>query len=101
MHQRQSPGGKKKATNEFNVMLSEYHTPRPMADLIINSIEQWSTDQQVPRPTYHPRNFNGKLDRELHSHILAAFDKQTKIGWAHFFHGQISQAWKPVIVHYY
>jgi len=91
---------REKATNEFNVMLSKYHTPWPMADLIINSIEQWSADQQVSRSTYLPCNFNDKLDQELHSCILAAFDKQTKIGWAHFLCRWISQAWKSVIAHY-
>jgi len=75
------------------VMLSKYYTPRLMADLIINSIKQWSASQQVPRPTYNPRDFDDELDQELHSRILT--------GWAHFLHGQNSQAWKPVIALYY
>jgi len=68
-----------------------------MAAVIIDSIEHWSTEQHVTRPTYHPQDFDDKLDHKLHSRILTAFDKQTKIGWAHFLRRRISQAWKPVI----
>jgi len=82
-------------------MLSKYHTPRPMAAVIIDSIERWSTEQHMTRLTYHPQDFDDELNHELHSRILTAFDKQTKIGWAHFLCGQISQAWKPVIAYYY
>jgi len=80
-----------KATNDFNSILLKYHTLRPMAEVIINSIEQWSAEQQVTRPTFHPQEFNDELDQELHSCILTAFNKQTKIGWVHFLCGQISQ----------
>jgi len=73
-----------KATSNFNAMLSKYHTPKLMAEVIINSIEQWSTKKQVTRPTFHPQDFDDELDQELNSHILTAFNKQTKIGWAHF-----------------
>jgi len=90
-----------KARSNFNAMLSNYHIPQPMAELIIDSIEQWSAEQQVPRPMYHPQDFDDTLDQELHSHILSAFNKQTKIGWAHFLCGWISRTWKLVIAHYY
>jgi len=36
-----------KATTEFNAMLSKYHTPHPMAHLLITSIERWSEGRQV------------------------------------------------------
>jgi len=72
-----------------------------MAEVITKSIERWSAEQQVIRPTFHPSDFDDEVDQELHSRILTAFDKQAKIGWAHFLRGRISKAWKPAIAYYY
>jgi len=51
-----------------------------MAQLLIQAIKQWSENSPVHHPAYAPQDFDDELDQELHSLILTAFDKQTKIG---------------------
>ena len=90
-----------KALQDFKQHLSRYHTPLPMATLILDSMETWLEGDNPRAPIYSTNDYDDEIDRRLHTLLRHAFLQQARIGWAHFFRGRLTHAWKPVLARYY
>jgi hypothetical protein len=77
-----------------------YHTPAPMAEMIITALDRWFAN--LP-PDLVPRLPTGPDDPNQHLHHLIneAFVHQNYIGWGHFLRGRLSLHWKQCIAEYY
>jgi hypothetical protein len=69
-------------THDFKNHLARYHTPAPMATLIIECLEVWY-DGKRPTVTLLPTNDNDP-NATLHRLINEAYNDQCAIGWGHF-----------------
>lgn len=43
-----------------------------------------------------PEEIDGDESKTLHVLLTTAYERQTRIGWAHFLKGRLTIAWKPV-----
>jgi hypothetical protein len=75
-----------KTLHDFKNHLARYHTPAPMATLIIECLEAWY-DGKRPTVTLLPTNDNDP-NATLHQLINKAYHDQCAIGWGHFLRGQ-------------
>jgi hypothetical protein len=74
-----------KALYDFKNHLAQYHTPVPMATLIIECLEAWY-DGNRPTVTLLPTNDNDP-NATLHRLINEAYHDQCAIGRGHFLRG--------------
>ncbi len=89
-----------KAKITFLDHLTYYHTPAPMAQVIMAALDWWFQDLQpylVPWLSTAPDDPN----HCLHQLINDAFAHQSTIGWGHFLCGHILLHWKSCIAKYY
>jgi hypothetical protein len=78
-----------KALQEFCKHLSRYHTPAPMANMIITSLEDWYNKKR-PTITLLPTD-DDDPNTTLHQLINEAYHDQCTIGWGHFLRGCIAK----------
>jgi hypothetical protein len=89
-----------KARSRFLDHLTQYHTPAPMAQVIMSALDRWFANLQ---PALTPRLPTGpdEPNQHLHKLINDAFVHQNNIGWGHFLRGRVSLHWKLCIAEYY
>jgi hypothetical protein len=89
-----------KAQHQFLNHLTKYHTPAPMAKMIMQALDQWFSNLQ---PNLVPRLPTGPdiPNQHLHQLINKAFVHQNNIGWRHFLRGRLLLHWKLCIAEYY
>jgi hypothetical protein len=103
-HVLQCPGecqveARDKAKTIFLKHLTQYHTPAPMANVIMSAIDRWFSSLQpalVPQLPTRPDNPNQQLQKLIND----AFVHQSNIGWGHFLRARISLHWKTCIAEY-
>jgi hypothetical protein len=89
-----------KAQLQFLNHLTKYHTPAPMAKMIMRALDQWFSNLQwnlVPHLPTGPDIPNQHLDQLINK----AFVHQNNIRWGHFLRGWLLLHWKLCIVEYY
>lgn len=91
---------RKRALGVFLDHLTRYHTPKPMADALLTTMKRWLQNLPYQTPTFVLSD-DDPLDQRLQTSLETAFQKQNDIGWAHFFRGRLTKAWKDVIALYY
>ena len=62
-------------------------------------MQRWIQGLRPTPPVFPPTD--DPNDTALYNLITIAHNKQCNIGWAHFFRGRISLAWRDVLTHYY
>ena len=89
-----------RARSLFLDHLTKYHTPAPMAKVIMSALDRWF--ENLP-PALLPRLPTGpdKPNQYLHELINDAFIHQNGIGWGHFLRGRLLLHWKKCIAEYY
>ena len=58
--------------------------PKPMANLLMETMEQWLQELPYQPLTFSYHEYN-EFDQCLITSLEFAFQWQTNIGWAHFF----------------
>ena len=84
----------------FRDHLTKYHTPAPMAQMMMTALTRWFSNLRpdlVPKLSTSPDEPN----LNLHSLINDAYVHQNYIGWGHFLRGRLSLHWKRCISEYY
>ncbi len=89
-----------KAQHQFKMHLSQYYTPAPMAEVILQALDHWFSNLQ---PNFVPRLPTGPDEPNWHLHQLIneAFVHQNNIEWGHFLWGCLLLHWKLWIAEYY
>ena len=88
------------ALHQFRDHLARDHTPKPMADSLMETMERWLKNLPYQPPTFNHQEYN-EFDQRLLTSLETAFQWQTNIGWAHFFWGWLTKTWSEVIAVYY
>lgn len=64
-----------------------------MVDSLMETMERWLRDPPRQPPPFNLLEHN-EFDQHLLTSLEAVLQKQNAIGWAHFFCGRISKAWR-------
>jgi hypothetical protein len=85
--------------NQLFNHFAKYHTPAPMAQMIMTALDWWFSNLPPDRVPQLPTGPT-KPNQQLHWLINDAFVHQNYIRWGHFLWGHLSKHWKSCIAEY-